>query len=71
MTVAQKLYSLVFLAVLGLAGLSWESYYQIERVYTAANFANVNVVPSLVDLNAVVKDFDELRISVNKSAVYF
>ncbi|MBY0579129.1 MAG: MCP four helix bundle domain-containing protein [Burkholderiales bacterium] len=70
MTVAQRLYLLVFAAVLGLVALSWLGYYQLERVYTAANFANVNTVPSLVVLDNALKDFDELRIALNKTAIF-
>ncbi len=71
MTVAQRMYLLIFSAVAGLVGLAGLGYYQIERVYTAANFANVNVVPSLVVLDAALKDFEELRISLNKSAIFY
>ena len=71
MTVAQRMYLLIFSAVLGLAGLAGLGYYQIERVYTAANFANVNTVPSLVVLDGALKDFEELRIAVNKSAIFY
>ncbi len=71
MTVAQRMYLLISSAVLGLVGLAVLSYVQIEKVFTAANFANVNVVPSLVDLNSALKNFEELRISVNKSAVFY
>ena len=71
MTVAQRMYLLIFSAVAGLAGLAGLGYYQIERVYTAANFANVNVVPSLVVLDSGLKHFEELRISLNKSAIFY
>jgi methyl-accepting chemotaxis protein len=71
MTVAQRMYLLIFSAVVGLVGLAGLGYYQIDRVYTAANFANVNTVPSLVVLNSALKDFEELRITVNKSAIFY
>ena len=51
MTIAQRLYILVLAAVLGLVGLSGLGYFQIGKVYTAANYANVNTVPSMLVLN--------------------
>ncbi|MHB1654959.1 MAG: methyl-accepting chemotaxis protein [Burkholderiales bacterium] len=71
MTVAQRMYLLIFSAVFGLVSLTGLSYYQMERVFTAANFANVNVVPSLVVLDNGLKHFEELRIMLNKSAVFY
>jgi methyl-accepting chemotaxis protein len=66
MTVAQRLYLLVFVAVLGLAGLAGLGYYQIERVYVAANFGNVNTVPSLYVLDDLRKHMLRARIGVNR-----
>lgn len=66
MTVAQRLYLLVFVAVLGLAGLAGLGYYQIERVYTSANFGNVNTVPSLYVLDDLRKHMLRARIAVNR-----
>lgn len=64
MTVAQRLYMLIFSAALGLACLTGLGYYQINKVYTSADFTNVNVVPSLIALNNAMKSFSQLRVRV-------
>ncbi len=64
MTVAQRLYLLIFSAALGLIGLSGLAYVQIGKVYEAANYGNVNTVPSLMVLNNVMKSFGQLRVRV-------
>jgi methyl-accepting chemotaxis protein len=66
MTVAQRLYLLVFSAVIGLVGVASLAYFKIESVYTAANFANVNVVPSLIALDDLRKNVLRTRLGINK-----
>jgi signal transduction histidine kinase len=66
MTVAQRLYLLVFVAVLGLVGLAGLGYYQIERVFNSANFGNVNSIPSLKTLDNLRSNFLLTRIDVRK-----
>jgi methyl-accepting chemotaxis protein len=51
MTIAHRLYSLIFAAVVGLATLSVVEIYQIDQVYGSANYANVNTIPSLMALD--------------------
>lgn len=50
MTIAHRLYLLLFVAIVGLATLSAVEIYQENDVYSAANYANVNTVPSLQTL---------------------
>ena len=64
MTVAQRLYLLIFSAALGLIGLSGLAYYQIDKVYEAANYGNINTVPSLTVLNNALKSFSQMRVRV-------
>src|SRR5471032_705222 len=51
MTVAQRLYLLTTAALPGLAGITGLGLVQMDRVYEATNFTNVNVVPSLLALS--------------------
>ncbi|CAK0780286.1 methyl-accepting chemotaxis protein [Gammaproteobacteria bacterium] len=64
MTIAQKLYFLVFIAVAGLIGLSGLGYREIESVYASANFANENTVPALVNLDKLRANFLRLRVNL-------
>jgi methyl-accepting chemotaxis protein len=64
MTIAQRLYLLITAAALGLIALAGINLYQMGKVYEAANFANVNVVPSLVELDEAAQDFGRLRVRV-------
>ncbi|CAN7463949.1 methyl-accepting chemotaxis protein [Aquipseudomonas alcaligenes] len=58
MTISKKMILLVMSALIGILLLSGIAYQQLNQVYTAANFANVNSVPSIVALN-------KLRNAVN------
>lgn len=51
MTISKKMILLVMSALLGILLLSGVSYYQMNQVYNAANYANVNSVPSIVAIN--------------------
>jgi len=64
MTVSQRLYLLIFVAIIGLVGLAGLGYYQIGSVYTFANFANENTVPALVELDNMREHFLTLRLDV-------
>lgn len=66
MTVAQRLYLLVFAAVIGLVGLAGLGYWQMERVYNAANYSTVNTVPSLVVLDDLRKNVLRVRLGTNR-----
>jgi len=62
MTVTQRLMLLVGTAAAGLLLVSAIAVSQIGRVYTAANFANENTVPSLVSLNELILGVERGRI---------
>jgi len=48
MTIAQRLYALIIVVVVSLLGFFGVTTYQMERVFTAANYAQINSVPSLL-----------------------
>jgi len=64
MTVSKKMTLLILSAVLGIVLLSGLGIYQTQRVYTAANYANVNTVPSLVALDEISSALAILRAQV-------
>jgi methyl-accepting chemotaxis protein len=64
MTVAQRLYLLIFSAVLGLLTLATTGIHEMNKVYAAANFVNLDTVPSLVDLDTAADGIALLRITV-------
>ncbi|MCC7642614.1 MULTISPECIES: methyl-accepting chemotaxis protein [unclassified Janthinobacterium] len=64
MTIAKRLYALILSVVLGLAALAGFGIYQMNRVYTAASYATVNTVPSLLTLNQAFVPFAQMRTAV-------
>ena len=64
MTVTKKMTLLVGVALLGLSMLAIMSYTQLERVFTAANFANENSVPALIALDKATKSFGQVRVRI-------
>ena len=66
MSVAKSLFILILCAALGVLGVSGLGIFQTNKVFNSANFANENVVPSLVALNDSVKALTSLRVGVWK-----
>ena len=64
-TVAQRLYLLIFAAAVGLVGLAGLGFFQIEKVYNSANFANINTVPALIALDDLRNNTLRMRINLN------
>ena len=64
MTIARRLYILVFSAVLGLAGLAGLGMYQMNKIYTAANVGNTDTVPGLLALDDALTPMTLLRIRI-------
>lgn len=64
MTVKQRLYLLMSTAIVGLILIAGIGLYQTNKVFEGANFANVNVVPSLIDLDNIATNFGRVRIQV-------
>jgi methyl-accepting chemotaxis protein len=61
MTVAQRLYLLVFSAALGLIALAIVGFVQINKVFDTVNYTNVNTVPSLLLLTEIRSPYNNLR----------
>jgi methyl-accepting chemotaxis protein len=61
MNVAQRLYGMVLIALLGLVGLTGLSQYQMGKVYDTASYSTVNSVPSLLVLGEALSSFQNLR----------
>src|SRR5471030_2322653 len=61
MTIAQRLYLLIFTAIVGLASLAGLGLLQIEKVFTVTN---VNTVPSLLALDEAFIPAAVLRVQV-------
>jgi methyl-accepting chemotaxis protein len=61
MTIAQRMYALIFSAFVGLAALAILGAIQTQRVFTAANYGSANVVPSIISLNKVIVDMGSAR----------
>jgi methyl-accepting chemotaxis protein len=61
MSVAKSLFILIFAAAIGVIGTAGLGMYQTNRVFNVTNFANINVVPSLLDLDEAFAGLSTLR----------
>jgi len=66
LTVAKKILLLIASAVFGIALLSGVLLYQMGTVYNAANYGNINTVPSVKTLSDALHSFDLLRIRLTR-----
>src|SRR5471030_1791558 len=64
MTIAQRLYALIFSVVVGLVSLAGLGIYQMAKVYAGANYANINTVPSLLALDEAFGSVSRLRVQI-------
>jgi methyl-accepting chemotaxis protein len=64
LTIANRLYFLLFSCIGALLIVGGVSYYQTNQVFQAANFSNENVVPSLIVLNGAGRAFSQERVRV-------
>src|SRR5471030_1285337 len=64
MTIAQRLYALIFSVVVGLVSLAGLGIYQMAKVYAGANYANINTVPSLLTLDEAFGSVSRLRVQI-------
>ena len=69
MTISQRLMLLVGAAITSLLALTGINYQQMNRVFDAANYANVNVVPSIALLNDAAMNFGRERIQLFRHAL--
>ena len=61
MSIAKRMYALIFIVALGLSLLFVLTLLQINRVYDKANYATVNSIPSLIVLDKVSVAFGRVR----------
>ena len=61
MTVAQRLYGMIALAILGLVGLTGLGQMQMGKIYETANYGTINTVPSLLVLGDALVNFQNIR----------
>ena len=66
MTVVKKMILLIASAMSGILLLSGVALYQMENVYDAANYGNVNTVPSVKILSDALHEFDLIRVGINR-----
>lgn len=64
--IGQRLLLLIALAITGLVIVAWLGISKIGAVYEITNFANVNIVPALVDLNRADEHFLRLRVRMER-----
>ncbi len=64
MTIAQRLYALIFAVVVGLVSLAGLGIFQMAKVYAGANYANINTVPSLLTLDEAFDSVARLRVQI-------
>ena len=62
MTITQRFTTMLLLVFLCLAGLGGVFIHQMGRVFEAANFANSNIVPSVLLLNDATRHFGKMRV---------
>ena len=62
MTIAKRLLLLVGAALASLIALTFINHQQMNKVFDSANYASVNIVPSIEILNKVSMDFGRLRL---------
>src|SRR5450830_1491119 len=61
MTVAKRMYLLMFVVVLGISALVGTGLYQINRVFQIANYPNINSFPSVFLLDKALAEFEEVN----------
>ena len=66
LTVAKKMALLVFAALLGIILSNGIGQYQMEKVYDAANYGNVNSAPSLIMLDDIRRQYLRTRLETNR-----
>lgn len=62
MTIAQRVLLLVVSASIAILGISSLSFYETNQIYSAANRANVEVIPKLTALDKVILELGRLRL---------
>jgi methyl-accepting chemotaxis protein len=61
MSIANRIYALILVAALGLFALAGLSYFQMNKVFNSANYANENSAPSVETLDEALARFEHLN----------
>ena len=69
MTIAQRLTALIVASIACLLLLSGIAYYQMNKVYGAANYGNEKTVPSLLTLNKAIISYFQIQTQTLSHAV--
>jgi signal transduction histidine kinase/DNA-binding response OmpR family regulator len=64
LTIAKRLVPVIITAVIGVALMAGVAQYMNDKVYSSTNYTNTNVIPSLVLLDEMRKDFLLARVVV-------
>ena len=67
MSIAKRLYLLILFVSIAMLMATGIGLYQINRVFNGANFANVNVVPSLLELDRAADAIANIRVKTWQS----
>jgi len=67
--IAKKLYAMIFIAMLGMAGIAGLCQYQMERIYDAGNYTTINTVPSILAISDALTTFYGIRVAVRDHIV--
>lgn len=59
-----KIYSIVFVALMGMMGIVVSNDYQNNKIYEAASYATVNTVPSVLAVGGALSQFYALRVAI-------
>lgn len=69
MSIRHRLNLMIMILALGLAALIGFYTQEMEKVYTSANYSNVNIVPSMLLIDDAVANFGRLRVNVYRLAL--
>ncbi|HMZ01310.1 MAG TPA: MCP four helix bundle domain-containing protein, partial [Burkholderiaceae bacterium] len=67
MSVTKKMLLLILAALLGVAGLAGLGIKEMNQVYSAADYGNVNSVPSVLLMGKNIEQFNRLRVRMYRS----
>lgn len=69
MTIAQRLTALIVGSIACLLLLAGLSYYQMDKVFSAANYGNESAIPRILKLNEAIISFFQIRTKILTHAV--
>lgn len=64
MSAFKRLYLLVSISIISLLLVTVLGWFQMNQVFEKTNYANINTVPSIIDLNSAYVPFSQIRVLV-------